>query len=108
MASNQTTNERYKVAEYYDELEKEQEASDEASKTPDQTDSHAGRIDPKCESNTNHGDDIPGGSVAAKRKRRNKNKSAAIANEVPEDTPKESSLTKSKKKRKRKKNAAEK
>lgn len=111
MASNQTTNERYKVAEYREELEKEQKGSEQSPKAEThKADTGQNRI-----SEPNDGDDTAGGSVSTKRKRRKRkkapesNKEADTAKgEATEDTPKEIPPTMSKKKRKRKKKATQK
>jgi len=111
MASNQTTNERYKVAEYNEELEKEQKGSQENAKA----ETHKIATGQNSKSEPNNGDVTAGGSVSAKRKTRKRkkaaesNKEAATAKgESADDTPKEIPPTMSKKKRKRKKKATQK
>jgi len=125
MASNQTTNERYKVAEYKEELEKEQKNSEQSPKAK----IHEADTRQNKKSEPKNGENTAGGSVSAKRKRRKRkkaaesnkeaaesNKEAAESNkdaatakgEATEDTPKEIPPTMSKKKRKRKKKATQK
>merc|ERR1712060_877664 len=100
MASNQTTNERYKVAEYREELEKEQKGSEQSPKA----ETHKADTGQNSISEPNDGDDTTGGSVSTKRKIRKRkkapesNKEADTAKgEVTDDTPKEIPPTMSKK-----------